>query len=111
MNPPEEPSLTELLERAKRHPEAARLCESVAGNPYADARLRTAVGDGVDYTIAYDTTMFVQASIAEVIETLVIAVILVVFRGARFRFGWLFCHRMDDDIRLNAPAADRLPIG
>ncbi len=34
-----------LLERAKRHPEAERLCESVAGNPYADARLRTSVGE------------------------------------------------------------------
>lgn len=34
-----------LLERAKRHPAAERLCESVAGNPYADARLRTAVGE------------------------------------------------------------------
>jgi len=33
---------------------------------------------GVDYRIAYDTTMFVKASIAEVVETLVIAVILVV---------------------------------
>lgn len=34
-----------LLERAKRHPEAERLCEAVAGNPYADARLRTSVGE------------------------------------------------------------------
>ncbi len=34
-----------LLEGAKRHPEAERLCEAVAGNPYADARLRTAVGE------------------------------------------------------------------
>jgi tetratricopeptide (TPR) repeat protein len=34
-----------LLEGAKRHPEAERLCETVAGNPYADARLRTAVGE------------------------------------------------------------------
>ncbi|REK22867.1 MAG: hydrophobe/amphiphile efflux-1 family RND transporter [Planctomycetota bacterium] len=34
--------------------------------------------DGMAYTIAYDTTMFVEASIAEVVSTLVIAVILVV---------------------------------
>ncbi len=34
-----------LLERAGRHPEAERLCSSVSGNPYADARLRTAVGE------------------------------------------------------------------
>jgi len=34
-----------LLEGAGRHPEAERLCEAVAGNPYTDARLRTAVGE------------------------------------------------------------------
>lgn len=35
--------------------------------------------EGLDYTIAYDTTMFVTASIAEVQETLIIAVLLVIF--------------------------------
>jgi hydrophobic/amphiphilic exporter-1 (mainly G- bacteria), HAE1 family len=34
--------------------------------------------NGMDYVMAYDTTMFVKASISEVIETLFIAVILVV---------------------------------
>ena len=33
---------------------------------------------GVEYTIAYDTTMFVKASISEVVETLFIAVVLVI---------------------------------
>ncbi|MFH2005350.1 MAG: VIT domain-containing protein [bacterium] len=35
----------DLLEGANRHAEAERLCTAVAGNPYADARLRTAVGE------------------------------------------------------------------
>jgi HAE1 family hydrophobic/amphiphilic exporter-1 len=34
--------------------------------------------DGMDYTIAYDTTTFVKTSIKEVVETLFIAVVLVV---------------------------------
>lgn len=41
-------------------------------------RLSSDFPAGVDYTIAYDTTRFVTASISEVIETLFIAVILVV---------------------------------
>lgn len=35
--------------------------------------------EGLAYTIAYDTTMFVQASIEEVISTLLVAVALVIF--------------------------------
>jgi len=35
----------DLLEGAKRYTEAERLCTAVAGNPYADARLRTAAGE------------------------------------------------------------------
>ena len=45
------------------------------------ANMQQLAGDfpqGLDYAIAYDTTTFVRVSIAEVIETLVIAVILVV---------------------------------
>jgi Ca-activated chloride channel family protein len=34
-----------LLEKTKQHGAAARLCAGVEGNPYADARLRTAVGE------------------------------------------------------------------
>jgi len=41
-------------------------------------RLKEDFPEGLDYDIAYDTTMFVKASIAEVIETLLIAVLLVV---------------------------------
>ncbi|MFH2009050.1 MAG: AgmX/PglI C-terminal domain-containing protein [bacterium] len=37
--------LLDLLERAKRYPESERLCLAVVGNPYADARLRTAAGE------------------------------------------------------------------
>ncbi|MBN2291913.1 MAG: multidrug efflux RND transporter permease subunit [Pirellulales bacterium] len=41
-------------------------------------KLAEAFPKGVDYEIAYDTTMFVKASISEVIETLFVAVILVI---------------------------------
>lgn len=41
-------------------------------------RLAEDFPQGMEYAIAYDTTMFVRVSIAEVIETLVVAVILVV---------------------------------
>ena len=41
-------------------------------------QLKKRFPEGLDYRIAYDTTMFVRTSIAEVIETLFIAVILVV---------------------------------
>ena len=40
--------------------------------------LKQAFPEGIDYTISLDTTKFVQASIDEVIETLIIAIILVV---------------------------------
>jgi multidrug efflux pump len=40
--------------------------------------LKQAFPEGIDYTISLDTTKFVQASINEVIETLIIAIILVV---------------------------------
>ncbi len=40
--------------------------------------LKQGFPDGLDYRIAYDTTMFVRASIQEVVETLFIAVILVI---------------------------------
>ncbi len=42
-------------------------------------RLKKSFPEGLDYKIAYDTTMFVRTSIAEVVETLFIAVALVVF--------------------------------
>ena len=41
-------------------------------------RLKTGFPNGIDYTVSLDTTQFVQASIDEVVETLVIAIILVV---------------------------------
>ncbi len=41
-------------------------------------RLKRAFPEGLDYTIVYDTTMFVTASIHEVVVTLFIAVVLVV---------------------------------
>ncbi len=41
-------------------------------------RLKESFPPGLDYRIAYDTTKFVTASISEVIETLLIAVLLVV---------------------------------
>jgi vault protein inter-alpha-trypsin-like protein len=37
--------LLDLLELAKRHAAAERICRSVVGNPYASARLRTAAGE------------------------------------------------------------------
>lgn len=40
--------------------------------------LKTSFPEGIDYTVSLDTTQFVQASIDEVIETLIIAIILVV---------------------------------
>ncbi|MEO2045111.1 MAG: multidrug efflux RND transporter permease subunit [Pirellulales bacterium] len=42
-------------------------------------RLKKSFPKGLDYQIAYDTTMFVRASIADVVETLFVAVVLVVF--------------------------------
>ncbi len=42
-------------------------------------RLSRDFPEGLEYVIAYDTTRFVTASINEVVETLVIAVILVIF--------------------------------
>ncbi len=41
-------------------------------------QLKEAFPEGMDYVVAYDTTMFVRASIAEVIETLFVAVVLVI---------------------------------
>jgi multidrug efflux pump len=41
-------------------------------------RLKQNFPEGLDYTVSLDTTKFVQASIDEVIETLIIAIILVV---------------------------------
>ncbi|MCW8929939.1 MAG: multidrug efflux RND transporter permease subunit [Gammaproteobacteria bacterium] len=40
--------------------------------------LKKSFPDGIDYTVSLDTTKFVQASIDEVVETLIIAIILVV---------------------------------
>lgn len=40
--------------------------------------LKTRFPDGVEYSIPYDTTLFVEVAIANVIETLVVAVVLVV---------------------------------
>ncbi|MDX1824014.1 MAG: efflux RND transporter permease subunit, partial [Thiohalomonadales bacterium] len=40
--------------------------------------LKKSFPEGIDYTVSLDTTKFVQASIDEVIETLIIAIILVV---------------------------------
>jgi multidrug efflux pump len=40
--------------------------------------LKKSFPEGIDYTVSLDTTMFVQASIDEVIETLIIAIVLVV---------------------------------
>jgi multidrug efflux pump len=51
----------------------------VADNVRAElARLKESFPDGIDYKVSLDTTEFVKASINEVIETLIIAVILVV---------------------------------
>ena len=51
----------------------------VAENVRAElARLKESFPDGIDYKVSLDTTEFVKASINEVIETLIIAVILVV---------------------------------
>ena len=44
--------------------------------------------DGVEYEIAFDTTLFVEASIAEVYETLFIAVVLVVIVIFIFLQDW-----------------------
>ncbi len=41
-------------------------------------RLKKGFPEGIDYTVSLDTTQFVQASIDEVVETLIIAIILVV---------------------------------
>ena len=51
----------------------------VAANVRAElARLSTSFPDGIEYTVSLDTTKFVEASIDEVIETLLIAILLVV---------------------------------
>ena len=51
----------------------------VAENIRAElARLKESFPDGIDYKVSLDSTQFVKASIDEVIETLIIAVILVV---------------------------------
>lgn len=51
----------------------------VAENVRAElARLSKSFPDGIEYTVSLDTTQFVQASIDEVIETLLIAIVLVV---------------------------------
>ncbi|MDX2481124.1 MAG: efflux RND transporter permease subunit, partial [Desulfuromusa sp.] len=42
------------------------------------ARLKESFPDGIDYKVSLDSTQFVKASIDEVVETLIIAVILVV---------------------------------
>lgn len=51
----------------------------VAGNVYKQLEeLKKNFPDGIDYTVSVDTTKFVKASIDEVVETLLIAIILVV---------------------------------
>jgi len=51
----------------------------VAANIRAElARLKESFPDGIDYKVSLDSTEFVKASIDEVIETLIIAVILVI---------------------------------
>jgi multidrug efflux pump len=51
----------------------------VAENIRAElARLKESFPDGIDYKVSLDSTQFVKASIDEVVETLIIAVILVV---------------------------------
>ncbi len=42
------------------------------------ARLKESFPDGIDYKVSLDTTKFVEASIDEVVETLIVAIILVV---------------------------------
>jgi len=42
------------------------------------ADMKTSFPEGIDYTISLDTTQFVRASIREVVETLIIAIVLVV---------------------------------
>ena len=42
-------------------------------------RLKQAFPEGLDYAIAYDTTAFVRASVAEVVTTLFVAMALVIF--------------------------------
>jgi multidrug efflux pump len=42
------------------------------------ARLQQSFPDGIDYSVSLDTTKFVEASIKEVVETLIIAILLVV---------------------------------
>lgn len=41
-------------------------------------KLKKGFPEGIDYTVSLDTTQFVQASIDEVVETLIIAIILVI---------------------------------
>jgi len=51
----------------------------VATNVRAElARLKESFPDGIEYKVSLDTTKFVEASIDEVVETLIIAIILVV---------------------------------
>ena len=54
----------------------------------AMARLRTSFPEGMDYTIAYDPTVFVRSSINAVIETLFEAVALVVLVVVVFLQTW-----------------------
>src|SRR5690606_17038023 len=52
------------------------------------ARLEAAFPPGLEYRVAFDTTIVVQESIAEVVETLVIAVALVVIVMFVFLQSW-----------------------
>ena len=60
---------------------AARVKNTLAG-------LSKTFPKGVEYHIPYDTTLFVEASIKEVLQTLLIAVILVVFTVYLFLQDW-----------------------
>lgn len=52
------------------------------------AELKKSFPEGVDYSIVYDPTVFVKDSIKEVISTLLIAVVLVVFVVVAFLQTW-----------------------
>jgi multidrug efflux pump len=52
------------------------------------AQLKQSFPDGVDYRIVYDPTLFVRDSIAAVVETLFIAILLVVFVVVVFLQTW-----------------------
>ena len=85
----------------------ANALEIAAAIEEAMDEMATRFPDGLEYTIAYDSTRAIEASIAEVVVTLFIAVLLVVFTVYVFLqdFGRRSSQRSRSRSRFSAPSA------